>query len=175
MPRDPRFRPFRIALWVVYLVVTFGSIGLTIRSIVKNLKGPHRPAATGTLPTRAAMRVCVNELEALHREQNDRAWRLGTEVGEGDAVLRWQVWAHEWEQRVDDLADRCRLDAGDPDPQGFGGRAELARARSAVLALHRAYAAQVNRFAQEEAGLARDADQALREARGALARPPPRR
>jgi hypothetical protein len=33
----------------------------------------------------------------------------------------------------------------------------------------------VNRFAQEEADLARAAAEALREARAALARPPPRR
>ena len=173
--RDPRYRPFRIGLWVVYLLVVGVSVGLAVRSIVKNLRAPHRPAAVGVLPTRAAIRVCVNELEALHREQNDRAWRLGAEVGEADAVQRWQVWAREWEQRVADLADRCRLDAGDPDPQGFGGRSELAKARSAVLALHRAYAAQVNRFAQEEARLAREAEQSLREARGALARPPGKR
>jgi hypothetical protein len=172
--RDPRYRPFRIGLWVVYLLVVAVSVGLAVRSIVKNLRAPHRPAAVGILPTRAAMRVCVNELEALHREQNGRAWRLGDEIAEGEAVERWQIWARDWEQRVDDLADRCRLDAGDPDPQGFGGRQELARARDAVLALHRAYAAQVNRFAQEEADLARAAAETLENARAALARPPKR-
>lgn len=170
--RDPRFRPFRIALWVVYLLVVGVSVGLAVRSIVKHLRAPHRPAAAGSLPTRAALRVCVRELEALHREQTARAWRLGDDVAGGEAVERWQVWARGWEQRVEDLADRCRLDAEDPDPQGFGGRAELARARDAVLAVHRAYSAQVNRFAQEEADLARSAAEALREARAALARPP---
>lgn len=174
MARDPRYRPFRIALWIVYLLVVGVSVGLAVRSIVKHLRAPHRPAAAGVLPTRAALRVCVNELEALHREQNARAWRLGDEIAEGEALDRWQAWAREWEQRVDDLADRCRLDAEDPDPQGFGGRGELARARDAVLALHRAYAAQVNRFAAEEAALARAAASALEEARGALARPPRR-
>ena len=173
--RDPRYRPFRIALWVVYLLVVGVSVGLAVRSIVNNLRAPHRPAAAGALPTRAALRVCVNELEALHREQTGRAWRLGDEIAEGEAVERWHVWAREWEQRVDDLADRCRLDAGDPDPQGFGARVELARARDAVLAVHRAYAAQVNRFEQGEADLAREAARALRAARAALARPPERR
>jgi len=172
--RDPRYRPFRIVLWVVYLLVVGVSVGLAVRSIVKNLRAPHRPAAVGVLPTRAAIRVCVNELEALHREQNARAWRLADEIAEGETVERWQAWARDWEQRVDDLADRCRLDASDPDPQGFGGRLELARARDAVLALHRAYAAQVNRFAQEEADLARAASDALEAARAALARPPKR-
>ena len=171
-PRDPRLRPFRIVLWTVYLTVVAVAIGLTSRSIVKNLRGPHRPAAVGALPTRAALRVCVTELEALNREQSERAWRLADEAGAGEAVAHWQVWAREWEQRVEDLADRCRLDADEPDPQGFGGRRELARARDAVLALHRGYTVQVNRFAADGARLAGAATAALREARAALARPP---
>jgi len=174
-PRDPRYRPYRIALWVLYFLVIAVSVGLTIASVVKHLRGPHRPAAVGALPTRASLRVCVTELEALHREQNERAWRLSEDIGEVDAVARWDVWSREWEQRVEDLADRCRLDAADPDPQGFGGRAELAAARQAVLAVHRAYRAQVNRFAQEEADLARRAAESLREARLSLTRPAERR
>jgi hypothetical protein len=170
-PRDPRFRKYRLALWLVYFGLIAVGSGVTIASIVKHLRGPHRPAAVGVLPTRAALRVCVSELEDLHQEQNERAWRLGHEIGQGDAVARWEVWAREWEQRVDDLADRCRLDAGDPDPQGFGGRRELARAREKVLEVHRAYRAQVNRFAQEEADLARSAAAALEEARAALRAP----
>lgn len=170
-PRDPRFRKYRLALWLVYFGLIAVGSGVTIASIVKHLRGPHRPAAVGVLPTRAALRVCVSELEDLHQEQNERAWRLGHDIGQGDAVARWEVWAREWEQRVDDLADRCRLDAGDPDPQGFGGRRELARAREKVLEVHRAYRAQVNRFAQEGADVARSAAAALEEARAALRAP----
>jgi hypothetical protein len=172
--RDPRYRPFRVALWTLYLSVIALSLTLVLISIVRHLRGPHRESSDGALPTRAALRVCVSDLDALHREQNLRAWRLAEEVGEGNAIARWEVWAREWEQRVDDLGDRCRLDAGDRDPQGFGGREELRRARDAVLAVHRAYRAQVNRFAQEEAELARSAAQALRSAREALSRPPER-
>jgi hypothetical protein len=173
-PRDPRLRPFRAALWVIYLTVVAVAVGLTVRSVVQNLRGPHRPSAAA-LPTRATLRVCVTELEALHREQNERAWRLGSDVGEGDAVSRWQVWALQWEQRISDLADRCHLDVDAPDPQGFPGRAELSSARDAVLAVHRAYRAQVNRFAHEEVKLARGAAAALREARAAVGRRPERR
>jgi hypothetical protein len=174
-PRDPRLRPFRIALWVVYLTVVAVAVGLTVRSVVKNLRGPHRPSAAATLPTRATLRVCVTELEALHREQNERAWRLGADIGDADAVPRWQAWALQWEQRVADLGDRCHLDVDTPDPHGYAGRKELSAARDAVLAVHRAYRAQVNRFAQEEAKLARGAAAALHEARTAVARPPERR
>ncbi|HEY6098763.1 MAG TPA: hypothetical protein VIW03_05000, partial [Anaeromyxobacter sp.] len=92
MPREPRYRPYRLALWLLYFTLIAVASGLTIASIVKNLRGPHRPARTGALPTRAALRVCVAELEALHREQNLRAWRLGDEIGENeDAIARWDV------------------------------------------------------------------------------------
>jgi len=171
-PRDPRLRPYRAALWVAYFVAIALSIGTVVVSVVHHLSGPHRPTSTGALPTRASLRVCVQELEALQREQNERAWKLGGEVGAADAVTAWDAWSRGWEQRVEDLADRCRLDASDPDPQGFGGRAELQRARTAVLTLHRAYRAQVNRFAQEGAAAARDAAEALGQARAAATPPP---
>lgn len=169
MARDPRFRPFRIALWVVYLTVVAVAIGLTVRSVVKSLRGPPRPSVT--LPTRAAVRVCLTELEGLNKEQNERAWRLGAELAEGgDAVRRWQVWSREWEQQLDDLSSRCRLDTDDRGPGAFPGRPELAAARDAVLRVHRGYTLQVNRFAQEQAALARDAAEALQAAQSAVSR-----
>ena len=165
MARDPRLRPYRMALWAVYLTVVAISIAVTIRSVVKNLRGPPRPSAT--LPTRAAVRVCLGELEALHREQGERAFSLGTELGEGtEALRRWQSWSREWEQRLDDLTDRCRLDA-----DAYAGRAELAAARDAVRQVHRAYTLQVNRFAQDDANLVRAAADALHAAEAAIARP----
>jgi hypothetical protein len=164
-----------MALWAIYLTIVTVAVGLTIRSVVKNLRGPDRPSATGALPTRAAFRVCVTELETLHREQNERAWRLGSDAGEGDAVARWNTWAHDWERRVEDLGDRCHLDAEGPAPEAYPGQRELASARDAVLAVHRAYRAQANRFAQEGADLARSAAAALHAARSAAARPPARR
>lgn len=160
-PRDPRYRPYRFAMWLAYFLAIALSIGSVIVGVVRHLSGPHRPQATGALPTRATVRVCVQELEALHREQGERAWKLGGEVGQPDALAAFDQWSRTWEQRVEDLSDRCRLDASNPDPQGFGGRPELARARDAVLAVHRAYRAQVNRFAAEGASLARDATGAL--------------
>lgn len=168
-PRDPRLRPYRLAMWIAYFLAIALSIGAVVVSVARHLSGPHRPQAAGNLPTRATVRVCVQELQALHREQGERAWKLGGEVGEPDALVAFDHWSREWEQRIEDLSDRCRLDASNPDPQGFGARAELARARDAVLAVHRAYRAQVNRFAAEGASLARDATRALDEAQRAAA------
>jgi hypothetical protein len=167
---DPRYRPYRIALWIFYFALIAVSSGVTIASIVRHLRGPHRPSATATLPTRAALRVCLRDLDALHREQNVRAWRLGMEIGASDAVARWDAWSKDWERRVDDLSERCLLDRSEVDPERFRGHEQVAAARDAVLAVHRAYRAQVNRFAQEEAQLARVAAEALGAARAAVDR-----
>lgn len=168
-PRDPKLRPYRAALWVVYFVAILVPITLLIASVVRHLRAPYRESDAQGLPTRASQRVCVQELEVLQREQNRRAWALGDELGGRDAVARFLVWSQDFERRVEDLADRCHLDAGG---EGYRGRAELAEARDAVLALHRAYRAQANRFAKEEADLAVAAAAALAKARDAARQPP---
>jgi hypothetical protein len=155
-----------VALWALYFTVLLVSIGLTALSIAQALRGPARPHSQGPLPTRAALRVCLVDLEALYVEQNQRAWALGSEFESPDPLGAWQRWSVDWEERVADLGDRCRLDQG--GGEDATARAELAGARDAMRALHRAYAAQVNRFAQEEGDLAQAAAEALAHAREAV-------
>ncbi len=167
-PADPTLRPYRVALWVFYFVVLLLGIALMARSIAVSLRGPSRPARTpGALPTRAALRVCLSDLELLYAEQNERAWRLGASLETHDPFASWNQWARDWERRVDDLSDRCRLDVA--SGEDAAARSELAAARDALLALHRAYAAQVNRFAQEQGDLTRAAAESLAHARQAVA------
>lgn len=163
-PRDPRFRPYRAALWIVYFTVVLVGIALISVSIARSLRGPTRAArAPGELPTRAALRVCLTDLELLYQDQNQRAWALGTQLEGRDPITAWNTWSREWERRVDDLTDRCGLDtAAGADA---AARSELAAARDALLALHRAYAAQVNRFAQDDWDLAQAAAESLAHAR----------
>lgn len=167
--RDPRLRPYRVALWIVYFAVALIGIGLMSVSVARSLRGPARPPrTTGPLPTRAALRVCLADLEALNQEQNVRAWTLARDLETRDPVGAWNAWAREWERRVDDLSDRCGLDAA--SGADAAARSELAAARDALLALHRAYAAQVARFAQEQGDLAQAAAEALAHAREAVGR-----
>lgn len=163
-PRDPRFRPYRIALWVVYFGFIVVAIGLMSWSISRSLRGPPRPSrAAGPIPTRAALRVCLSDLELLFKEQNHRAWMLGSEQELPDPFGRWDEWSQAWERKLSDLSDRCGLDTtSGPDA---AARAELAAVRNALLALHRAYAAQVNRFAKEQGELVQAAAEALGHAR----------
>jgi len=167
--RDPTLRSYRLAMWLVYFAAALLGVGILVFSVARHLRGAPRPAPSGQLPTRAALRLCLSDLEGLYREQNQRAWALGAEFEGPDPLATWNTWARRWERQVDDLGDRCRLDASDRG-EGWRERTELAAARDAILALHRAYQAQVNRFAQEEGDLAAAAAEALAHARESVGR-----
>ena len=154
-------------MWVAYFAAALLGIGILVFNVARNLRGPGRPPPAGTLPTRAALRLCLADVEELYREQNQRAWALGLESEGPDPLATWNVWARKWERQVDDLTDRCRLDATDKG-EGYRERTELAAARDAMLALHRAYQNQVNRFAREEGDLANAAAEAPAHAREAV-------
>ncbi len=169
--RDPRLRPYRAALWAVYFVIVVGGVGLVTISVARNLRVTNRPVRADPcfLPTKAALRLCLGDLEGLYREGNERAWALGTGMETADPLGSWQTWARAWEARVEDLGERCRLDGPATGPEAVA-RSELAAGRDALLALHRAYATQVARFAQEHGDLARGAAEALAHAREAVGR-----
>jgi hypothetical protein len=156
-------------MWALYFAVILLGIGLFTVSITRSLRGAARPAReAGPLPTRAALRVCLTDLELLYRDQNQRAWTLGSEFELKDPIGSWHLWSRDWEGKVDDLSDRCRLDgASGPDA---AARSELAAARDALLALHRAYTVQVNRFAEEYGSLAQAAAESLAHAREEVGR-----
>jgi len=171
-PRDPRYRPYRLLAWLFYFGAIATLVAIFVTSVVRTLRShPHRPAPapeSSRLPTRASLRVCMDDLDALYREQNEAAWALGTHFEGRDPLAAWTDWAPRWEERIEDLAERCALDA--PGGEWAAERADMAAARDATLALHRAYSAHVNRFAQENADLARAAAEAMVHAREAAAR-----
>ncbi len=169
-PRDPRYRPYRLAMWLVYFGLIAAAFAVVVPSIVRDLRGPPAPA-TGELPTRAAIRVCLADLERLAREQDDRLFRLGADAGSGDALARWNAWSLDWENRMRDLSARCALDGAPASPE-LHGIEEIGRARNAVLELHAGDTRLVNRFASDQAELARAVARAFDEAREAISRRP---
>jgi hypothetical protein len=170
-PRDPKLRPYRMAAWVFYFLAIALGVGLLVTSVIKTLRGRGRrapPAATSALPTRATLRVCMDDLDGLHLEQNQRAWAMGSSFDGSLPLAAWRDWSPRWEEKVGDLSDRCRLDV--TKGEWAEERADMAAARDAMLALHRAYSTQVNRFAEEQGDLSRAAAEALRNAREAARR-----
>lgn len=168
-PAPAKSRPARLVLWAIYFVFGVTIAGIFLVSVARNVRGHAggRPPAVGPLPTRAVLRVCFTDLEALEKEQDQRMWTVGQDFATPDPVARWNGWSKGWEAKVDDLTDRCHLDS-DSDPELRKERNELAGARDALLALHRAYTAQVNRFADDAGDLARAAAEAMTHAREAI-------
>lgn len=156
-------------MWALYFGAIAIGVGILVGSVASHLRGARKGPA-GPPPTRAALRVCLSDLESLYREQNQRAWTLAAELEHPAPFQTWNEWAKGWETRVADLSDRCGLDAGDASQVGWHERTEMAAARDAMLALHRAYAVQVNRFASEHGDLAQAAAEALAHARVAVGR-----
>jgi hypothetical protein len=155
-----------MAAWVFYFFAIAVAVGLLVASVVRTLRGRGRrapPTATSALPTRATLRVCMDDLDGLHLEQNQRAWAMGSGFDGSLPLAAWRDWSPRWEEKVGDLSDRCRLDV--TKGEWAEERADMAAARDAMLALHRAYSTQVNRFAEEQGDLARAAAEALRNAR----------
>ena len=164
MARDPRLRPFRIALWAIYLTVVALAVGVTVRSVVRNLRGPPRPSVRAADPGRAprlrhraggAPPRAERARLAARRTRGRRATRCC-------AGRRGRASGSSGSTTSPTAAGSTRTSR--TRRASAGGRSWRA-ARDAVLRLHRAYAAQVNRFAQEEANLARGAAAALRRRR----------
>ena len=167
-PRDPKLRPYRTVAWVAYFAAIGIAVGFFVVSAVKTLRGnPRRreAVASSAIPTRATLRVCIDDLDALYTEQNQRAWAMGSRFEGSRPLATWRDWAPRWDDRVEDLSERCRLDVA--KGEWAVERAEMAAARDAMIALHRAYTAQVNRFADEHGDLARAAAETMAHAREA--------
>jgi hypothetical protein len=156
-------------MWVLYFAVVLFGIGLMAVSVGRNVLGtPGSYEARGRLPSRAELRSCLVDLELLLQEQNQRGLTLAVGASARDPIEAWNTWSRDWEKRLGALQDRCALSAvAGPDAKLRG---ELALARDSVLALHRAYSEQLNRFAEEQAEHANAAAQALARAREQMAR-----
>jgi hypothetical protein len=156
-------------LWVVYFAVVLFGIGLMALSVGRNvLSTPSPDEAPGEPPTRAELRACVIDLELLVQEQSQRTRTLAVGAAARNPAEAWNSWSGDWEKRLAALRGRCGLGAASgPDA---AARTELTRARDAVLALHHAYSAQLNRFADEQRELIRTTAEALARAREELAR-----
>jgi hypothetical protein len=156
-------------MWVLYFACIALGVGILVVSVARHLRGEKRGPA-GPPPTRAALRVCLVDLEELYREQNVRAFGLATELERPSPFQAWNEWAQGWERRVDDLSERCGLDGGNPREVAHAERTEMAAARDALVALHRAYALHVNRFAADHGDLLQATAEALAHARVAVDR-----
>lgn len=162
MPAHPaEFRPYRIAAWAVYGLVTGLLALLLIRAVVLDLWGRTLPAHKGS----ASLSRCLADLERLYAELNHELWNVsGRGRDPAEAAASFNAWTRRWERDLEDVEAACVLGAGDADP----ARAALASAAAHLFSLRGAYVAHMERFAAEGGPEAKEARAALDKARLAI-------
>src|SRR2546430_14342978 len=78
-----------------------------IRSVVGDLYGHRREATAQQNPT-----ACLDDVERLYAQISARAVQPAPGGLEGGALAReWDAWSRRWEDDLDSVSQRCRLDS----------------------------------------------------------------
>ncbi len=117
---DPRLRPFRIAVYTAFLMLTAVFIGCVIRSIWVDLYAGSAPA---TVSSAATFTSCVEDLGALNRRLGARSEAALSPTGLGD----WGAFTGEFDRALVTFQHRCL----DVTPSG-GSDQDLRRMADAV-------------------------------------------
>lgn len=106
---DPRLRPFRGAMWILYLIVSVGFSSLVIFSVTKSVfeMSPDRPVA-GSVRTAAE---CTAGLSALFDELEVERRQLSAVGKVSEADHRWMSFRNAWIVRMRALEAECDLDS----------------------------------------------------------------
>jgi hypothetical protein len=155
VPRDPAFKPYRIALYCAYGLVCAVLFFQLIRSVVSDLYGHRRAATAQENPT-----ACLDDVERLYAQISARAVQPAPGGLEGGALAReWDAWVRRWEDDVDDVSQRCRLGS-----RGDGAAHALSEALDGIEELRR----RLSRSGADAAEEARRVKEALGQARREL-------
>jgi len=115
VPRDPALKPYRVALYCLYGAVCLVLFALILRSVVGDLYGRRAPD-----PARQAPTACLEDVERLYGQISARAVQPAPGGLEGGALTReWDAWSRGWEDELDRVSQRCRLD-GEPGSRALG-------------------------------------------------------
>ncbi|HEX9576451.1 MAG TPA: hypothetical protein VF993_01785 [Myxococcales bacterium] len=152
--RDPALRPYRIGVYVAYgLFCAFLFLQL-LRSVTSDLYGRR----TGNAPQETPA-ACLDDVERLYAQLSARALEPAPMGLGSDALAReWDAWSRRWEDEVESVSVRCRLDSRDPAMRALGN------ALDGIEELRR----RLSRSGEDAAADARRVKESLAEARRQL-------
>ena len=152
MSRDPALRNYRVAVYSAYGVVVAAFFLQLVRSVVGDVYGRRGRTEVTRSPT-----ACLDDVERLYAQISARAVQPAPGGLGGDALSReWDAWSRRWEDDVERVGERCRL-------EGPVGKA-LGDALDGVEELRR----RLSRSGEDAAEDARRVKEALAEARREL-------
>lgn len=106
--RDPRYRPYRVFFYAVYLVVVVvfsGNVILNVVRSVAEMTPPKRESAEGTL----SVRECLDAAETLWRELDSRRQALTAYVPTRKVDQEWTQFRSRWMATFRDDESKCAL------------------------------------------------------------------
>jgi hypothetical protein len=152
--RDPALRPYRIGVYVAYGLVCAFLFFQLLRSVTADLYGKR----SDNEPQQSAA-ACLDDVERLYAQLSARAMEPAPLGLGSDALARdWDAWSRRWEDEMERLGERCRLDSPDPVMRA------LSEALEGIEELRR----RLSRSGEEAAADARRVKEALAEARRRL-------
>jgi len=152
VPRDPALKPYRIAMYCAYGALCAVLFLQLIRSVVGDLYGHRREATAQQNPT-----ACLDDVERLYAQISARAVQPAPGGLEGGALAReWDAWSRRWEDDLDSVSQRCRLDSsGDAAARALSAALDGIEELRRVLSRSGADAAEEARRVKEALAQAR--------------------
>jgi len=106
--RDPRYLPFRVAAYALYLVVVIVFSTLLISSVVRSVIA-MTPGQSSTAGPVISVRACADRADDLWQQLDRQRQALSSESPAGATAQRWSEFRVAWLQRLRDAESSCAL------------------------------------------------------------------
>jgi hypothetical protein len=154
-PRDPKLRPYRVAMYVAFGALCAALFFQLVRSVTSDLYGSRGAAAQQQSAT-----ACLEDVDRLYGQLSARAVQPAPRGLESNELKReWDAWSRRWESEVEGVNRRCKLDSP-TDP----AMRELAEALDGIEELRR----RLSRSGEDASAEARRVKESLEAARTLL-------
>lgn len=108
--RDPRYRPFRIAAYALYLVVVVAFCGMLIVSVVRSVIAMS-PGVTSGGQRVLTVQECMDQAGALWQDLDAQRQQLSREVPAKTTDEKWSRFRVRWLGRLREVQSLCALDS----------------------------------------------------------------
>ena len=109
-PRNPLYRPFRIAAYALYLVVVVGFSGMLIVSVVRSVIAMTPEVASGGQRV-LTVQECMDQASALWQQLDAQRQQLSREVPAKTTGEKWSRFRVRWLGQLREVQSLCALES----------------------------------------------------------------
>jgi hypothetical protein len=114
-PRDPRYRPFRVAMYAIYLtavgIISLLVVNSVLRSVIR-MTPAHKPPAEHTLTARECLDAADELWGQMERERRGLTEQKVAHLADD----HWSEFRVSWLERKRDLESKCALESRNREP-----------------------------------------------------------